>query len=51
MSPTPRVGFVLSHEQFPATRLVELGVAAENAGLDALWTSDVPYAANPTSSE
>src|ERR1700704_2043616 len=40
MSLTPRVGFVLSHEQFPATRLVELGVAAENAGFDALWTSD-----------
>jgi F420-dependent hydroxymycolic acid dehydrogenase len=40
MSATPRVGFVLSHEQFPATRLVELGVAAENAGFDALWTSD-----------
>ena len=40
MSATPRVGFVLSHEQFPATRLVELGVAAENAGFDELWTSD-----------
>jgi alkanesulfonate monooxygenase SsuD/methylene tetrahydromethanopterin reductase-like flavin-dependent oxidoreductase (luciferase family) len=40
MSSTPRVGFVLSHEQFPATRLVELGVAAENAGFDELWTSD-----------
>jgi G6PDH family F420-dependent oxidoreductase len=40
MSATLRVGFVLSHEQFPATRLVELGVAAENAGFDALWTSD-----------
>lgn len=35
-----RVGFVLSHEQFPATKLVELGVAAEEAGFDELWTSD-----------
>src|SRR3979411_1181900 len=40
MSATPRISFVLSHEQFPATRLVELGVAVENAGFDQLWTSD-----------
>src|SRR5439155_11740843 len=35
-----QVGFVLSHEQFPAPRLVELAVAAEEAGFDRLWTSD-----------
>src|SRR5712691_5408202 len=35
-----RIGFVLSHEQFPAPRLVELGVAAEKAGFDEVWTSD-----------
>jgi F420-dependent hydroxymycolic acid dehydrogenase len=36
----PTIGFVLSHEQFPAPELIELGVAAEEAGFDALWTSD-----------
>jgi TAT-translocated FGD2 family F420-dependent dehydrogenase len=36
----PRVGFVLSHEQFPAPRLVEFGSSAERAGFDELWTSD-----------
>jgi TAT-translocated FGD2 family F420-dependent dehydrogenase len=35
-----RVGFVLSHEQFPAPELVNLGIAAEHAGFDELWTSD-----------
>src|SRR5438045_4812167 len=35
-----QVGFVVSHEQFPAPRLVELAVAAEEAGFDRLWTSD-----------
>lgn len=34
------VGFVLSHEQFLSTDLVEIGVAAERAGFDALWASD-----------
>jgi TAT-translocated FGD2 family F420-dependent dehydrogenase len=34
------VGFVLSHEQFPATQLLEFGVAAERAGFDSLWVSD-----------
>lgn len=34
------IGFVLSHEQFPAPRLLDLGVAAERAGFDMLWTSD-----------
>jgi TAT-translocated FGD2 family F420-dependent dehydrogenase len=37
---TARVGFVLSHEQFPATELVGLGIGAEQAGFDALWASD-----------
>ena len=32
-----RIGFVLSYEQFPAPRLVELGIAAEEAGFDELW--------------
>ena len=40
MTTTPRVGFVLAHEQFPAPRLVELGLAAERAGFDELWASD-----------
>src|SRR5205085_2492125 len=34
------VGFMLSHEQFRASELVELGVAAEHAGFDLLATSD-----------
>lgn len=34
------VGFVLSHEQFSPTRLLDLGVRAEQAGFDMLWTSD-----------
>jgi TAT-translocated FGD2 family F420-dependent dehydrogenase len=37
---TSQIGFVLSHEQFPAPRLLELGLAAERAGFDELWTSD-----------
>jgi len=36
----PKIGFALSHEQFPAPRLIELGVAADQAGFDAVWTSD-----------
>ena len=47
--PSPRqVGFALSHEQFPAPTLIELGVAAEDAGFDFLWTSDhfQPWMAN-----
>ena len=35
-----KFGFVLSHEQFPTPELLELGVAAEDAGFDELWTSD-----------
>jgi F420-dependent hydroxymycolic acid dehydrogenase len=42
------VGFMLAHEQFPITELVELGVAAENAGFDLIATSDhfQPWQAN-----
>lgn len=42
------IGFVLSHEQFPAPQLVELGAAAEQAGFDAVWASDhfQPWQAN-----
>ncbi len=36
----PAMGFVLSHEQFPAPHLVEFGTAAERAGFDMVWTSD-----------
>jgi TAT-translocated FGD2 family F420-dependent dehydrogenase len=35
-----RVGFVLSHEQFTVPQLVELGVAAEQAGFDLISASD-----------
>lgn len=34
------IGFVLSHEQFQAPQLLEFGAAAEQAGFDAVWTSD-----------
>jgi TAT-translocated FGD2 family F420-dependent dehydrogenase len=34
------IGFALSHEQFAAPQLIELGVAAEEAGFDMVWTSD-----------
>ena len=42
------VGFMLAHEQFPVSELVELGVAAEQAGFDLLATSDhlQPWQAN-----
>jgi TAT-translocated FGD2 family F420-dependent dehydrogenase len=44
----PMVGFMLAHEQFPVTKLVEFGVAAEQAGFDLLATSDhlQPWQAN-----
>lgn len=35
-----RVGFVLSHEQFPPNESIEHGVAAEEAGFDGVWASD-----------
>jgi len=35
-----KIGFVLSHEQFPAPQLVDFAVAAEQAGFDMVWTSD-----------
>jgi TAT-translocated FGD2 family F420-dependent dehydrogenase len=42
------VGFMLAHEQFPVPELLELGVAAEEAGFDLLATSDhlQPWQAN-----
>src|ERR1700704_2769168 len=40
MTMSPRIGFVLSHEQFAAPQLLEFGVAAEEAGFDQVWTSD-----------
>src|SRR5690349_14955957 len=42
------IGFVLSHEQFPVTQLVELGAQAEEAGFDCLSCSDhfQPWQAN-----
>jgi F420-dependent hydroxymycolic acid dehydrogenase len=45
---TPMVGFMLAHEQFPVPELVELGVAAEQAGFGLLATSDhlQPWQAN-----
>jgi F420-dependent hydroxymycolic acid dehydrogenase len=36
----PAIGFVLTSEQFTGPQLVDLGVAAEDAGFDAVWTSD-----------
>ncbi|MFN8486883.1 MAG: LLM class flavin-dependent oxidoreductase [Caldilineaceae bacterium] len=35
-----KIGFVLSHEQFRAPELLDLGAAAEQAGFDRIWTSD-----------
>ena len=35
-----KFAFVLSHEQFPASDLIEFGIAAEKAGFDGVWTSD-----------
>ena len=37
---SPMIGFMLAHEQFPVPELVQLGVAAEQAGFDLLATSD-----------
>jgi F420-dependent hydroxymycolic acid dehydrogenase len=34
------VGFILAQEQFPSAELLDLGVAAEEAGFDAIWASD-----------
>lgn len=46
--PARQVGFVLSHEQFTVPQLIELGVAAEQAGFDVVSTSDhlQPWQAN-----
>jgi coenzyme F420-dependent glucose-6-phosphate dehydrogenase len=35
-----RYGYKASAEQFPPRRLLELAVAAENAGFESVWTSD-----------
>ena len=35
-----KIGFVLSHEQFPAAELIEYGVAAEEAGFDHVCVPD-----------
>jgi F420-dependent hydroxymycolic acid dehydrogenase len=37
---TPTINYVLSHEQFPVTQLLDFGVAAERAGFDGIATSD-----------
>lgn len=36
----PKIGFVMSGEQFPPDQLVEYGEAAEKAGFDIAWASD-----------
>ncbi len=35
-----KLGYKASAEQFPPQRLLDLAVAAENAGFDSVWTSD-----------
>lgn len=43
-----QVGFQLAHEQFPVPELVDLGIAADEAGFDLLAVSDhfQPWQAN-----
>ncbi len=36
----PSLGYMLSHEQFPAPELTRLAIVAEEAGFDAIGTSD-----------
>ena len=38
--PALRLGYKASAEQFPPRRLLDLAVAAEEAGFDSVWTSD-----------
>ena len=38
--PALRLGYKASAEQFPPQRLLDLAVAAEQAGFDSVWTSD-----------
>src|SRR4051812_19194488 len=38
--PAATIGWVLASEQFPAPAQIEIGVAAEQAGFDAVWSSD-----------
>jgi coenzyme F420-dependent glucose-6-phosphate dehydrogenase len=35
-----RIGYTVSHEQYPPTKLLEFAVAAEKAGFDSIWSSD-----------
>jgi len=35
-----RIGYVLSHEQFPPRQIVANAIAAERAGFDEVWASD-----------
>jgi TAT-translocated FGD2 family F420-dependent dehydrogenase len=37
---TVQIGYVAAHEQFPVSQLLDLTVGAEQAGFDAMWTSD-----------
>jgi TAT-translocated FGD2 family F420-dependent dehydrogenase len=37
---TVQIGYVAAHEQFPASQLLDLTARAEQAGFDAMWTSD-----------
>src|SRR5260370_15721415 len=36
----PMIGFMLAHEQFPVTDLLQFAVTSEEAGFDLLATSD-----------
>src|SRR4051812_23605833 len=36
----PRIGYVLSHEQYLPQQLIEHAVLAEQAGFDGVWSSD-----------
>ena len=38
--PSLTLGYKASAEQFPPRRLLDLAVAAEDAGFDSVWTSD-----------
>lgn len=40
-SPAPKVGLLLAGEGMPLADLVELGVAAEKAGLDSVWHVEI----------
>src|SRR3972149_1702538 len=44
----PVIGYHAAHEQYTAPELVELAVAAEEAGFEALWVSDHFHPPQPT---